>query len=74
MLGLFMADFSFGKDMKKFLIIIFCVVSFILMWISWGLKGALAFFITIPFIVASVFAFVFAFVRWREFVDKHMKG
>ena len=57
--------------MKKFLITIAppCIVLFVLMWISWGLKGVLAFFGAILFIVAL--AFVVA--KWVEFVDKHVK-
>jgi len=66
-----MVDFLFGKDMKKFLITIFplCAVLFILMWISWGLKGALAFFGAVLFIVALALGFA----KWMEFVDKHIK-
>ena len=57
--------------MKKFLILIspLCVVLFVLMWVSWGLKGSLAFFSAIPFTVALAFGFV----KWIEFVDKHIK-
>ena len=57
--------------MKKFLITItpLCVVLFVLMWISWGLKGALAFFGAMLFIVALAFGFT----KWVEFVDKHIK-
>jgi len=57
--------------MKKFLITIspLCAVLFVLMWISWGLKGVLVFFGTLLFVVAL--AFVFA--KWVEFVDKHIK-
>jgi len=64
-------DFLFGKDMKKFLITIspLCAVLFILMWISWGLKGALTFFSAVLFTVALTFGFV----KWMEFVDKHIK-
>ena len=66
-----MADFLFGKDMKKFLIAIapLCVVLFVLMWISYGLKGASAFFGAVPFAVAVVMFLV----KWMEFVDKHIK-
>lgn len=57
--------------MKKFLIIIAppCVVLFVLMWISWGLKGVLEFFGAMLFIVALAFGFA----KWVEFVDKHIK-
>ena len=57
--------------MKKLLITIFpfCVVLFVLMWISWGLKGALVFFGA----MLSVVAFVFGLIKWMEFVDKHIK-
>ena len=57
--------------MKKFLITIspLCAVLFVLMWISWGLKGAFAFFGTALFIVA----FVIGLAKWMEFVDKHIK-
>jgi hypothetical protein len=67
-----MVDFLFGKDMKRFLILIspLCVVLFILMWISWGLKGALAFFGVVLFIVALIFGLA----KWMEFVDKHIKN
>lgn len=57
--------------MKKFLITIspLCVVLFALMWFSWGLKGVLAFFGAMLFIVALV---VFL-TKWMMFVDKHIK-
>ena len=57
--------------MKKFLITIspLCVVLFILMWISWGLKGVLAFFGAILFIVVVGVLFT----KWIDFVDKHIK-
>lgn len=57
--------------MKKFLIAIspLCVVLFVLMWISWGLKGVLAFFGVMLFTVALVFGLA----KWMEFVDKHIK-
>lgn len=57
--------------MKKFLITIapLCVVLFVLMWISWGLKGVSAFFGTLLFVVALVIWLA----KWMEFVDKHIK-
>ncbi len=57
--------------MKKFLIMItpFCMVMFVLMWFSWGLKEALAFF----GIVLFTGTLVFGFFKWGEFVDKHVK-
>lgn len=57
--------------MKKFLITIapLCVVLFVLMWISWGLKGVLAFF----GIAIFVAALVFGLDKWMDFVDKHIK-
>ena len=57
--------------MKKFLIIIspICVVLFVVMWISWGLKGAFMFFGTMLFIAASTFGLV----KWIDFVNKHIK-
>ena len=57
--------------MKKFLITIspFCVILFAAMWFSWGLKGVLAFFGVMLFIVALVFGVD----KWVEFVDKHIK-
>ena len=57
--------------MKKFLIIIspLCVLLFVLMWISWGLKGAFAFFVAVLLIVALAFGLT----KWAEFVDKHVK-
>ena len=63
--------FLFGKDMKKFLIIIspLCVILFVLMCISCGLKGALAFFGAMLFAVALIYGLV----KWAEFVDKHIK-
>jgi hypothetical protein len=56
--------------MKKFLITItpLCVVLFVLMWISLGLKGVLTFFGTILFVVVLVFGLV----KWMDFVDKHI--
>lgn len=57
--------------MKKLLIIIspLCVVLFVTMWISWGLKGALVFFGVALFVaVATVLL-----AKWTEFVDKHIK-
>ena len=57
--------------MKKFLITItpLCVLLFVFMWISWGLKGVLEFFGITLFAVALVFGFA----KWMEFVDKHIK-
>ena len=57
--------------MKKFLISIspLCAVLFVLMWISWGLKGVSAFFGTLLFVVALVFGLD----KWIDFVDKHIK-
>lgn len=57
--------------MKKFLITIspVCVVLFVLMWIPWGLKGALVFFSAVIFITVLVVLFT----KWMEFVDKHIK-
>lgn len=57
--------------MKKFLITIapLCAILFALMWISWGLKGALAFFCAVLFAVALVFGLI----KWMDFVDKHVK-
>ncbi len=57
--------------MKKFLITTFplCVISFILMWISWGLKGMLVFFGVVLFTAVLVFGLA----KWMEFVDKHVK-
>lgn len=66
-----MVDFLFGKDMNKFLIAIspLCVVLFAIMWIPWGLKGALAFFGAALFVVALAILFT----KWIKFVDKHIK-
>ena len=66
-----MADFLFGKDMKKFLITIipFVILLFLFMWFSWGLKGALEFFGIVLFTVAVAFGLV----KWMDFVDKHIK-
>ena len=57
--------------MKEFLIIIFpfCAVLFVLMWISWGLKGALILFGAELFIIA----FALGLAKWVQFVDKHIK-
>jgi hypothetical protein len=57
--------------MKKFLITIapFCVVLFVLGWISLGLKGVLEFFGIALFAVALVFGVA----KWMEFVNKHIK-
>lgn len=57
--------------MKKFLITIapFCVALFFLMWISWGLKGAFAFFVAVLFVVAVAILLA----KWMDFVDKHIK-
>ena len=57
--------------MKKFMIIIapLCVVLFVLLWISWGLKGVLGFFGALLFVVALAFGFT----KWVDFVDKHIK-
>lgn len=57
--------------MKKFLITIspLCVVLFVFMWFSWGLKGAFVFFGAALFIIALAFGFA----KWVEFVDKHIK-
>ena len=71
MLGSFMVDFLFGKDMKKFLITIspLCAILFVLMWISGGLKGTLIFLGAVLLIVALTFGFE----KWIKFVDKHIK-
>ena len=57
--------------MKKFLITVspICIVLFVSIWISWGLKGAVTFFVAVIFIV--VLAVLLA--KWMEFVDKHIK-
>lgn len=57
--------------MKKFLITIapLCAILSALMWISWGLKGVLAFFGALLCVVALAFGFV----KWMKFVDKHIK-
>lgn len=57
--------------MKKFLISIFpiCVLMFVLLWFSWGLKTVLVFFNAVLFIVALVCGFA----KWMEFVDEHIK-
>ena len=57
--------------MKKFLITIspLCVMMLSLMWLLWGLKGALALFCAVLFIVALEFGLV----KWMDFVDKHIK-
>lgn len=57
--------------MKKFLITIapLVILLFLLMWISWGLKGVLAFFGAVLFVVAVAILLA----KWMEFVDKHIK-
>ena len=57
--------------MKKLLIIIspICVLLFVAMWISWGLKGAFVFFGVLLFITVATILLV----KWVEFVDKHIK-
>lgn len=57
--------------MKKILITIFplCVILFVLMLISLGLKGALTFLGALLFAVALAFGFA----SWVKFVDKHIK-
>ena len=66
-----MADFLFGKDMKEFLIITFpfCAVLFVLMWISWGIKGALVLFGAGLFIIALALCVA----KWVQFVDKYIR-
>lgn len=55
--------------MKKFLVFIapFCVILFVLMWISCGLKGALIRFGIVLFMT-------FGLIMWMKFVDEHIKG
>lgn len=57
--------------MKKLLIAIspICVVLVILMGISWGFKSLFVFIIALFFTIAIVIFFV----KWAEFVDKHIK-
>ena len=57
--------------MKKFLIAIspLCALLFILMWISCGLKDALLSFGAILLIIALILGFI----KWMEFIDKHIK-
>lgn len=57
--------------MKKLLITIspICMVLFVLVWISGGLKDAFVFFGAILFITAMAKLFT----KWVEFVDKHIK-
>ena len=50
--------------MKKFLIVISPLV-----WISWGLKGTLAFFGAVLFVVAMAILRA----KWMEFIGKHIK-
>ena len=55
--------------MKKFLITIspICAILFVVMWLSWGLKGALGFFGIAIFMIALIFGLA----KWVDFVDKH---
>ena len=57
--------------MKKFLIIIspLCIILFTFMWIVLGLKEMLIFFAAILFAVVLTFGFV----KWVEFVNRHIK-
>lgn len=57
--------------MKKILIAIFplYVILFVLMLISFGLKGALTFLGAVLFVVALAFGFV----KRMKFVDKYIK-
>ena len=57
--------------MKKFLITIspICVVLFIFMGISWGLKGVFVFFGLVLYTVVLVVLIT----KWTIFVDKHIK-
>ena len=57
--------------MKKLLITIspLWVILSVLMWISCGLKGAFTFLGA----MLLIFAFVFVFDKWVDFVDKHIK-
>ncbi len=57
--------------MKKLLITIspLCIVLFVFMWVSCGLKGAVILLGAVVFIV--VLAELLA--KWIEFVDKHIK-
>ncbi len=54
--------------MKKFLITI-SPVCFAAIWFSWGLKGAVAFFGAVLFVVVVTILFA----KWMEVVDKHIK-
>ena len=55
--------------MKKFLITIspLCAILFAIMWFSWGLKGAFAFFGAVLFVVVTAILLA----KWAEFVEKH---
>lgn len=55
--------------MKQLLITIspICAILFATMWFSWGLKGALAFFGAVLFVVVAAILFA----KWAEFVEKH---
>ncbi len=57
--------------MKKVLIIIapLCVLLFVLMWISWGLKGVFTFFAAVMLIIVVIVMLT----KWIELVDKHIK-
>ena len=57
--------------MKKFLIAIspFCAMLFVLMLNSCGLKDALLSFGAILLIIALILGFI----KWMEFIDKHIK-
>ena len=59
------------KSMKKFLLTIapLCVAAFILVLVSCGMKGALAFL----GIVLFTTAWAFGFAKWMDFIDKHIK-
>ena len=57
--------------MKKLLITIFpiCVILFVTMWISWGLKCVFTFFTAVLLIVVVAVLLT----KWIDFVDKHIK-
>lgn len=64
--------------MKKDLITIspLCVILFVFLWISQGLKCALVFFgIALKFvgIVLFIVALIYGIGMWVTFIDKHIK-
>ncbi len=57
--------------MKKFIISILplLIITFFLLWFSWGLEGVITFVCAVVFLIISAKGMV----KWIEFVDEHIK-